>query len=88
MGRHGKTAGEFRDDLRALRIEFKQCDRRRAKAEAELNHYRRFVRDKFEWYVELSGKNKYPHMVQLIVSHVQFFNRREPFDWNMLPKAF
>lgn len=84
----GKTIGDYRDDLRTLRIELDQVKRRRADAECELNHYRRYVRDKFERYVEMTAQNKYPDMIQLVMDHAKFFNERTPFDWNMLPRAF
>ncbi len=83
-----KTIKNYKSEIRALRNEVTRRINQTTKAEFELNHYRRFVRDKFEWYVELSGQNKYPKMVDLIITHVKFLNRREPFEWNMLPRPF
>lgn len=83
-----KTIKDYKSELRFMRNDLNFYTKAHTDAQKELDHYRRFVRDKFEWYVELHGQNKYPKMTQLIIDHAIFFNKRKPFDFGMLPRAF
>jgi len=82
-----KTVKEYQLEARQLRSELQYMTNQRDEDRLELNHYRRFVRDKFEWYIELIDKNKYPIMTALVIEHVKFFSRRKRFEWDTLPRA-
>ena len=83
-----KTIKDYQAELRFVRMELNNVISEKNSTERELNHYRRFVRDKFEWFVEIHKENKHPNMTLMVIDFTKFFNRREPFDWSMLPRAF
>ena len=57
-----KTIKDYKEDLRLTRHELRTVEFENSELKNELNHYRRFTRDKFEWFVELNGKNNVPQM--------------------------
>jgi len=83
-----KTIQDYKEEIRFVRMELNNKIRECKATERELDYFRRFVRDRFEWYVELSAKNQHASLISLILEHVKFFNQAKPFDWGMLPRAF
>lgn len=83
-----KTIKEYKSELRILKDELSAEIRRRTKAEDRFRMHRVYLRDKFEWFVEILGKGETPNLVWLVKNMTQHFVRVGDFELNELPRAF
>lgn len=74
-----KAIEDLKQEIRYLRSELDMTIRERNKQEALAGRHRRYLRDKFNWFVDISADTKTPNLPALIKDMTQHFSNTGDF---------